>query len=318
MNMKNLSSMSLILISIVITMSLLPNVYSNAYIRNVTVEVYHPSNYDLKVEGYGDVYVLFGRENIYSKPKIYEYTLSGVPSNVKKVESCLDQAFKLFRGRFPNITDLEISRSNYTVMIFVKDEFISDGFIDESANIFGGCIDKVLIYGTIGGKNVIDYAEKNLDRWIPYNESVIGYIDRKAVEVFSKYGELGTFFGLHASIRLGYERALLIVIQSDIKPKYSDIVTFISAVRDVVPTDIPIILSFHRSPNIQPLIDEQNLSDVNEAGEISDNVDTSINDEGIVSTVVRGGGHPINLVIVLLTIIIASLALVLYEAFRKS
>ena len=153
--------------------------------------------------------------------------------------------------------DVFLSGSNDSVVVSIRDVYIDDKFVVDVARVFSGCVDRVVIYGSLGGSEVKEFLRMYLDRWSLYNESVIGYIDRKAVEIFSKYGELDTFFGLHASIRRGFEKALTIVVQADIQPSYDDIVEFIGAVRDVVPMNIPIVLCFYDSPDVAPLVEGQ-------------------------------------------------------------
>ncbi len=228
---------------------------SGSGLRDVVVVVYRPVGYDFVVEGFGEVYVVFGGETIYSRPLIYNYSFLVDSSSSLDVTICFQGALDRFRDMYPEVLDVFLSGSNDSVVVSIRDEFIDEKFVMDAARVFSGCVDEVVIYGALGGSEVEEFFRMYLDRWTPYNESVIGYIDGKAVEIFSKYGELDTFFGLHASIRRGFERALTIVVQADIRPSYNDIIEFIRAVRDVVPMNIPIVLCFYDSPDVAPLVE---------------------------------------------------------------
>ncbi len=293
---------------------------SGSGLRVVVVEVYRPVGYDLVVEGFGEVYVVFGGETIYSQPLIYNYSFIVDSSSSLDVSICFQGALDRFRGMYPEVLDVFLSGSNYSVVVSIRDEFIDEKFVMDAARIFSGCVDKVVIYGALGGSEVEEFFRMYLDRWAPYNGSVIGYIDGKAVEIFSKYGELDTFFGLRASIRRGYEKALTIVVQADIRPTYDDIKRFIMAVREVVPMNIPIVLCFYDSPDVAPLVEGQDGKSTSSSSSSGDEeLDQSIEpDEGYLEDSndndgfdPLNGGYP-NLWLIVMAVVGASILIYLF------
>ena len=76
---------------------------SGDVLREVVVEVYRPVGYDLVVDGFGEVYVVFGGETIYSQPLIYNYSFLIDSDSPVVVSLCFQSALERFRGLYPNV-----------------------------------------------------------------------------------------------------------------------------------------------------------------------------------------------------------------------
>jgi len=221
----------------------------------VYVEVYEPVNYDLRLDLGGDVFVLFGGEDIFSLTDRYLISRSSVDG-----KPCLGCEVEQMVGeRLPGIEMVSFHNDSGVLEIYVVWSQLEKDSLYDAVSSLPSCVSAVKVYATLGDTDTVEYLTGVLGTWQSGEASVINQIDGEAVRIFSKYGEIETFYGLHASVRMGPEMTLSIVVQADIRPSLEDIEEFVTMVREAVPGDYPLILAFNKT-ELSPLVMEDEAS----------------------------------------------------------
>ncbi len=209
----------------------------------VSIRVYEPVDYDAYTYVGGDVYILFGRENIYSLTDKYT-----VPRAVDVDGPCSPGVIEeLVLESLPWTEDVNFNNRSGVLEIYVVWGGLDKDLVSRTTSSLPRCVERVEVYATLGSMSTVEYLRDVLGPVQLDEDSVIRQIDNVAVQIFSRYGEIDTFLGLHASIRIGLGMTLHIVIQGDIQPSMEDIRAFAAYVREVIPGDYPLVIAFNKS-----------------------------------------------------------------------
>ncbi len=214
----------------------------------VIIRIYEPVDYDVYTYVDGDVYILFGRENIYSLTDEYMVPRVGgedSPCSPEDIEGHILDSL-------PWTVKVSFNNGSGVLEISVVWGGLEKDLVGRVVSSLPRCVERVEVYATLGSMSTVEYLRDVLSPTQPGEDSVIERIDDMAVEIFSRYGKIDTFLGLHASIRIGLEMTLLIVIQGDIQPSMEDIKAFAAYVREAIPGDYPLVIAFNKS-EIEPL-----------------------------------------------------------------